>query len=60
MPDFVDPGGYGEVSGEITVPGTVGKSQSDEYNTLDEPVRETIVSPILLKLLQMKLEVLLD
>ncbi|XP_042868635.1 protein YIPF6-like isoform X1 [Penaeus japonicus] len=42
MPDFVDPGGYGEVSGEITVPGTVGKSQSDEYNTLDEPVRETI------------------
>ncbi|XP_066940533.1 protein YIPF6 [Macrobrachium rosenbergii] len=43
IPDFVDPGGYGEVSGEMAVPGTVGKSQADEYNTLDEPVRETIM-----------------
>ncbi|XP_064093831.1 protein YIPF6-like [Macrobrachium nipponense] len=27
----------------MAVPGTVGKSQADEYNTLDEPVRETIM-----------------
>ncbi|XP_071540652.1 protein YIPF6 [Panulirus ornatus] len=43
IPDFVDPGGYGEVSGEMSVPGTVGKTQAEEYNTLDEPVRETIM-----------------
>lgn len=43
IPEFVDPGGYGEVSGEMAVPGTVGKSQSEEYNTLDEPVKETIM-----------------
>ncbi|KAG7175368.1 YIPF6-like, partial [Homarus americanus] len=43
IPDFVDPGGYGDVSGEMAVPGTVGKTQAKEYNTLDEPVRETIM-----------------
>lgn len=43
MPDFVDPGGYGEVSGQMAMPGTVGKTEAEEYNTLDEPVRETIV-----------------
>ncbi|XP_050714883.1 protein YIPF6-like [Eriocheir sinensis] len=43
MPDFVDPGGYGEVSGQMAMPGAVGKTEAEEYNTLDEPVRETIM-----------------
>ena len=44
MPEFVDPGGYGEeVSGQMAMPGTVGKAAAEEYNTLDEPVKETIV-----------------
>ncbi|KAK3868526.1 hypothetical protein Pcinc_002273 [Petrolisthes cinctipes] len=43
IPDFVDPGGYGEVSGQMAVPGTVGKSEAEEYNTLDEPVRKTFM-----------------
>lgn len=43
----MDDGGYGEVSGDMAVPGTVGKADADEYNTLDEPVKETIVSCII-------------
>jgi len=43
MPDFVDPGSYGDVSGEMASTGTTGTSSADEYNTLDEPVMDTIM-----------------
>ena len=44
MPDFVDPGSYGDVSGEMASTGATGTSSAEEYNTLDEPVMDTIVS----------------
>ncbi|KAF2354232.1 Yip1 domain [Trinorchestia longiramus] len=34
---------YGDVSGDLTLPGTVGREDSSQYNTLDEPIKDTIM-----------------
>ncbi|CAL4066346.1 unnamed protein product, partial [Meganyctiphanes norvegica] len=43
VPDFVEEGGYGDVSGHMSIPGSIGGIKGEDYNTLDEPVRETIM-----------------
>ncbi|CAL4060288.1 unnamed protein product [Meganyctiphanes norvegica] len=43
IPEFVDGGNYGEVSGDMAVPGTVGGTEASTYNTLDEPIVTTIM-----------------
>ncbi|KAB7501249.1 Protein YIPF6 [Armadillidium nasatum] len=43
IPDFVDPGGYGDVSGQMAIQGTDGGSKAEDYNTLDEPIKDTIL-----------------
>lgn len=43
IPDFVEGGGYGDVSGHMSIPGSVGGIKGEDYNTLDEPVRATIM-----------------
>lgn len=34
---------YGDVSGQMAVTGAVGGDNASQYNTLDEPIKDTVV-----------------
>ena len=37
-------GDYGDVTGDMAITGAVGADKASQYNTLDEPIKDTIVS----------------
>jgi len=42
--DSIGGGVYSDVSGDMAVTGAVGRDDAKQYNTLDEPIKDTVVS----------------